>query len=558
MVVASFAEIVSIGAVLPFLGVLSAPDSFLESSYIKPVVALMGISDSRELLLPLTVVFSVAALVSGLMRFTLLWAQTRLSYSIGSDLSVDIYRRTLYQPYSVHLGRNTSVIISGISRKTSLVVEQVLFSSLVIISSSLMLVAISTALVIIDYRIAFSAIIVFGSIYIVVAGFTKKYLSRNSKRVSVEQDQVIKALQEGLGGIRDVLIDGTQEAYSKIYRDSDVPLRRGLGNIQIISVSPRYFIEVLGMVLIAFMALTLTKESNGIVGAIPVLGAFALGVIRLLPIVQQVYQSFSQIRGGESSLADVVGLLEQPMPKTTSIVKPLPLSFHNSIVLQDVFFRYSIDLPWVLKGVSFRITRGSRVGFIGTTGSGKSTFLDILMGLLTPVSGSLLVDDVRIDSSNFRSWQAHIAHVPQTIFLSDSTIAENIAFGVSKSEIDYERVKVACAMAHIDEVIEGWELKYEMPVGERGVRLSGGQRQRIGLARALYKESKVIVLDEATSALDNITEENVMDAISNISDDVTILIVAHRLTTLRRCDFIVDLQNGTLNRVGAYADIVNV
>lgn len=558
MLIASFAEILSIGAVLPFLGVISAPDTFLENSYVKPFANFMGISNSRELLLPFTLAFSVAALLSGFMRFTLLWVQTRMSNSVGSDLSADMYRKTLYQPYATHLERNSSVIISGISRKAGIVVEQVLFPSLIIISASLMLIAISATLIIIDYRIALSAIAIFGLIYSVVAKFTRSQLFRNSKRVSVEQNQVIKLLQEGLGGIRDVLINGTQEAYSNIYKDSDVSLRRGLGNIQIISVSPRYFIEVLGMVLLASVALTLVEESNGIVVAIPILGSFALGVIRLLPVVQQIYQSVSQIRGSETSLIDVLELLEQPLPNMTSIVKPLPVTFDKSIVLQDISFRYSKDLPWVLRGVNFTIPKGSKVGLIGTTGSGKSTLLDIFMALLVPTSGSFLVDDIKINSSNFRNWQTQIAHVPQTIFLSDSTIAENIAFGVPRSEINYDQVMLACAMAKIDATIESWDLKYETIVGERGVRLSGGQRQRIGIARALYKQAKVIVLDEATSALDNSTEENIMEKISTISNDVTMVIVAHRLTTLRYCDFIIDLQNGEINRMGTYNEIVNL
>lgn len=556
MVLASFAEILSIGAVLPFLGVLSDPDSFLTNPYMIPVIEFLGISNSTELLLPLTATFSLLALFSGSVRLTLLWAQTRLSHSIGSDLSVSIYRRTLYQPYSIHLDRNTSVVIAGISRKTSLVVEQVLFPALLIMSSSLTLTAISAALVMIDFRIAFSAIIIFGVLYLIAATLTRKHLSRYSKRISIEQDQTIKALQEGLGGIRDVLIDGTQEAYTRVYRRADIPLRRALGNIQIVSVSPRYLIEVLGMILIAIMALTLTVESNGLVGAIPTLGAFALGVIRLLPIVQQVYQSVSLIRGGEASLLDVVGLLEQPLPKMALKEEPLPLTFQEGITFKDITFRYSEEFPMVLKGISFSIPKGSKVGVLGTTGSGKSTLLDILMGLLTPLGGSFLVDDVQIDRSNYRSWQAHIAHVPQSIFLSDSTIAENIAFGVSESEIDYERVKSACARAQIHDDIESWDLKYETPVGERGIRISGGQRQRIGIARALYKEATMIVLDEATSALDNSTEESVMEMISSIAADVTVVIVAHRLTTLRCCDFVVDLNDGLVSRRGSYADII--
>ena len=279
-------------------------------------------------------------------------------------------------------------MIAGISRKTSLVVEQVLFPALLIMSSTLTLAAISTALVIIDFRVALSAFIIFGAMYGIAASFTRQHLSRYSKRISVEQDQTIKALQEGLGGIRDVLIDGAQEAYTQTYSKADIPLRRALGNIQIVSVSPRYLIEVLGMILIAIMALALSVESNGLVGAIPTLGAFALGVIRLMPIVQQVYQSISLIRGGdEASVLDVVGLLEQPLPEELSKDEPLPLAFQKGISFENVFFRYAEDLPMVLKGVSFNIPKGSKVGVIGATGSGKSTVLDILMGLLAPVEG---------------------------------------------------------------------------------------------------------------------------------------------------------------------------
>lgn len=558
MIATSFAEIVSIGAVLPFLGVLSAPDSFLENSYVKPVATLLGLSNSRDLLLTLTIAFSLASLVAGLMRFTLLWVQTRLSHSIGTDLRVDIYRRTLYQPYSVHLGRNTSEIISGISQKTSLVVEQVLFPLMIILSATLMLVSVSTVLVTIDYRVAFLGIIVFGLLYTAVSAFMKKRLAQNSKHISIGQDRSIKALQEGLGGIKDVLINGTQEPYIKVFKEADVDLRRGLTNVQIISVSPRYFVEVTGMIAIAFMALTLAKESNGIGNAIPVLGAFALGLVRLLPVIQQIYQSLSQIRGAEACMVDVIGLLEQPLPTANLTDDRLALSFQSDIVLRGVEFHYSPKFPLVLKGVNLRIPKGARVGVIGTTGSGKSTLVNILMGLLTPTQGTFFVDDVKIDRSNYRNWQANIAHVPQTIFLSDNTIAENIAFGVERSEIDYKRIRDACAMAQIDELIESWELKYETYVGERGVRLSGGQLQRVGIARALYKKSKFIVLDEATSALDNITEENVMNSISYISDDITLLIVAHRLNTLTRCDFIIDLCDGTINRIGTYSDIVKV
>ena len=226
--------------------------------------------------------------------------------------------------------------------------------------------------------------------------------------------------------------------------------------------------------------------------------------------------------------------------------------------MSNLTFRYEQDAPWVFQdGVSLSIPKGSRTGFIGATGSGKSTLLDIIMALLTPTSGNLAIDGVRIDEQNFRGWQGHLAHVPQAIFLSDTTIAENIAFGVPVEDIDYVRVREAAQKAQIAQTIDSWSDQYDTIVGERGIRLSGGQRQRIGIARALYKQADVIVFDEATSALDNNTERTVMEAIENLDDELTVIIVAHRLTTLKNCTQIVELDDGKIKRIGSYKDIVD-
>jgi ATP-binding cassette subfamily B protein len=224
--------------------------------------------------------------------------------------------------------------------------------------------------------------------------------------------------------------------------------------------------------------------------------------------------------------------------------------------LRQLGFRYAPQGPWVLQRLNLTISKGSRIGLIGATGSGKSTLIDIVMGLLEPTSGSLAVDDVVITEKNQRAWQAHIAHVPQAIFLADTTIAENIAFGVPIGQIDFSRVREAAQKAQIDQTIESWEKQYNTLVGERGIRLSGGQRQRIGIARALYKQAKVIIFDEATSALDNNTEGAVMQAIENLRDELTVVIVAHRLTTLKDCNKIVELNDGCVKRIGTYLEII--
>ncbi len=557
MIAASFAEVLSIGAVLPFLGALTAPDRIFLHPMAQPVISALSLTEPEQILLPFTIIFGFTALCSGIMRLALLWAQTRLSHAIGADFSISIYRRTLYQPYSVHLSRNSSEVIAGISSKANNVVYSTILPILHILSSFIILIFILFALVSIEPMMAFTAFSGFGTIYLIVVLATKKALKRDSERVSEESNKVIKALQEGLGGIRDVLIDGTQATYCDIFRNADIPLRRATANILIISGSPRYGIEALGMMLIAALAYSLAGSPSGIVNAIPVLGALALGAQRLLPVLQLAYSGWSSLRGSQASLSDALDLLDQQLPVDVDTPLLSPMTFKRNISLNNLTFKYTKDTPWILKdGLDLIIPKGSRTGFIGPTGSGKSTLLDIIMGLLQPTNGSLAVDDVKITMQNHRSWQSHIAHVPQSIFLTDTSIAENIAFGVAPEKIDYDRLHEAASRAQIAQTINSWGKKYDTLVGERGVRLSGGQRQRIGIARALYKQADVIVFDEATSALDNNTEQAVMQSIDNLDDELTVIIVAHRLTTLKSCSQIVVLEDGRIEQIGTYKNVI--
>lgn len=557
MVVTSFAEIVSIGTVLPFLTVLTSPDRIFGHPAAQPLIQALSIKSAGQLLLPLTIVFGLAALAAGVMRLLLLWATTRLSFATGSDFSIGIYRRTLYQPYAVHISRNSSEVINGITNKASGVIHNIVMPTLTLISASIMLVAIILTLLYVDPVVALIAFGGFGLIYAFVIILTRNRLAIDSQRVAHDSTQVIKSLQEGLGGIRDVLLDGSQPVYCEIYRNAECSMRRAQCSILFISASPRYAMEALGMLLICALAYMLVQQADGISRAIPVLGTLVLGAQRMLPVLQQAYGAWSSIQGGQSSLQDTLELLDQPFPDYVEkpVAKPLP--FKHQISLKQLSFRYNPQTPWVLKKIDLTIIRGSRVGFIGTTGSGKSTLMDIVMGLLQPTEGVIEVDGQPITINNLRSWQVHIAHVPQTIFLADSTIEENIAFGVPKDQIDHERVRQAAQQAQIADIIEAWPKQYQTFVGERGIRLSGGQRQRIGIARALYKQADVIIFDEATSALDSKTEQAVMKAIEGLDKDLTILIIAHRLSTLKNCTYLVELSNGEIKRTGTYQDIVN-
>lgn len=555
-VLASFAEVLSIGAVLPFLGALTAPERVYDHPAAQPFIRALDLSSPSQLVLPLAISFGVAAIVAGAMRLSLLWVSTRLTFATGADLSISIYRRTLYQPYAVHVARNSSEVINGISVKTTSVIYGVIVPILTLISASIMLMAILVALLSVDPIVAISAFVGFGVIYAMIIRQTRQKLMKSGQSIARESTQVVRAMQEGLGGIRDILIDGSQATYSEIYRQADLALRRAQDSSQFISQSPRYAMEALGMLLIAVLAYALNQQAGGSMRAIPVLGALALGAQRLLPVLQQAYASWSSIQSSHASLQDALDLLDQPLPEHVDLPQAQPMDYLHQISLNNLSFCYGPQAPWVLRQVSLDIVKGSRVGFVGTTGSGKSTLLDIIMGLLQPTEGHLAIDGVPVTVQNLRAWQAHIAHVPQSIFLADATVAENIAFGVPFELIDLERVRQAASKAQIATTIESWDEQYQTRVGERGVRLSGGQRQRIGIARALYKQADIIVFDEATSALDNDTERAVMHAIEGLGNELTIFMVAHRLTTLSNCTRVIELSDGRIQRIGTYAEIV--
>jgi ATP-binding cassette subfamily B protein len=555
IVVGALAEIISLGAVLPFLGALVAPDRMLKQTSVATIAHAWGIDSADQLILPLTVAFASAALMAGAVRMLLLWGSTRLAYATGADFSINVYRRTLYQPDRAQVVRNSSEVISGIVSNVGDTVN-VLNQLLTLISSILVVVAITLALVAIDPVVATVATFGFGGSYGLITRIYRRRLRHNGQRVAAEHIQVIKALQEGLGGIRDVLLDGTQPVYCDTYRRADQSLRRAQGNNTFIGGSPRYAMEALGMVLIAALAYGISRQPGGAGAALPVLGTLALGAQRLLPALQQGYGAWTIIAGSQAAVARTVELLDQPLPAEALLPAPTPLPFRESVRFNAVRFRYTSEGPWVLDGFNFTIQKGARVGFVGSTGSGKSTALDLLMGLLMPTEGELLVDGELVTGSRVRAWQRTIAHVPQTIYLADAPLAENIAFGVPRECIDLERVRRAARQAQIADFIEGRPEGYNASIGERGVRLSGGQRQRIGIARALYKQAGVLVFDEATSALDAATEQSVMDAIEGLDRDLTIVLIAHRLSTVRRCDTIVQLENGRAVAQGTYEQLL--
>ena len=548
MVLSSLMEVMSIGSILPFLGALASPARVFDSPVMAPFIRLMNINSPDQLLLPLTITFIALVSISNITRACFLWLSTKLSFATGADLSVRMYRQTLHQSYSALCSRNTSAVINDIAVKGNEVIYNILYPALTLISSAITLAATLCLFLALNPTITIAIFGGFGILYLAVVRFTQKRLVGDGKIIARQHGQIIKVLQEGLGGIRDVLLDGTQDLHIRKFEEVDSPLRKAQGVHAFIAQAPRYGIEGLGMIFIALLAYYLSIQPEGIMGAIPLLGLLAIGAQRFLPVMQQAFGSWTLIKGHQTTLSDVLTVLDLPVNDVIhSNFKKMPFKF--SINIRALNFCYREGSAYVLHDINLEIKKGSRVGFMGTTGSGKSTLIDLLMGLLEPTSGVLEVDGISIWPDNQRSWQDNIAHVPQNIFLSDSTIEENIAFGVAKEEINYELVRQVAIQAQIAETIEGFDGKYKTLVGERGVRLSGGQRQRIGIARALYKKANIIIFDEATSALDGETESAVMQAIDNLSADLTVIIIAHRISTLSNCSQIIELSEGRVKNI---------
>lgn len=552
MFISGLAELVSLGAVLPFLLVLSNPERLWRQPLIQPLIKALNYTEASQLLPLATLGFVLATVLAALVRLFNLWLNLRMAAIIGSDLSCKAYQRTLYQPYKVHLQQNSSTVISTIITQTAATVSA-LKAFLQVVTSVIVASGLLLGLVFIDAQMALSAVALFGASYGFLVLLTRQRLRLNGERIAVAVAQQAKALQEGLAAIRDVLLDNNQNTYVQIYQKADRPQKLFMANTHFLGAFPRFVIEALGIVGLSLIGFLIVSQRGTAVAIIPVLGVFALGAQRLLPALQHIYSGWAALKGYNAAIESVLVLLDQHT-SLALVDKFEPLSLQRHLRLDDVGFSYGSKSRKVLKGINLDIRKGERIGLIGATGSGKSTLVDLLMGLLDPTCGCVMVDGKDLHDPKYpdrlKAWQASIAHVPQNIYLADSSIAENIAFGVPSHEIDFNRVRQAAKKAQISSFIEDQPQGYEGFVGERGIRLSGGQRQRIGIARALYKKATFLVLDEATSALDIDTEDAVMEAVEGLSDELTIIMIAHRLTTVQRCDRVIRLSQGLVSACG--------
>lgn len=555
-VVVSFFEVLSIGAILPFLGVIASPDKVLSNSLFREAMQFFGMNSLGKLIFFIAILFGILVIITASLRTLLLWLQTKVSFETGSDISVEAYYRSLSQPYLFHTSKNTSELITGITTKAGGIVGNTLFPALVIISSSLVLISILGVLMYVSLSIALSALFIFALIYFLVAKSTKSTLANYSKQLNNDNNIKLKSLQEGFGGIRDVLLESSQTIRVNQFEKIERRIQIALSNMHIISTAPKYVIEAVGMIFIVTVIAYQVYKEVGIDEWIPVLALFALAAQRILPLLQQIYAGWSSIKGGVDSAQDVLRLLDLEILIPPSSSQDEHLQFQKKIRIENVTFSYQVGGSNILKNISFTFEKGKRYGIIGETGSGKSTFVDLIMGVISPSAGDIYVDNVKITYESSARWMKRVAHVPQHVFLLDASIAENIALGVVAEKIDIDRLNLAIKGAQLTGVLANMPNGYNTSIGERGIRLSGGQQQRIGIARALYRNADFLVFDEATSALDSSTETAIMSAIDSLASDLTIVIIAHRLSTLKGCDSIIELKNGSIAKVAKYKEII--
>ena len=542
MFLGAFAELATIGAVVPFLTLLANPTAIDRYSFATDILGWLGAGTPQEKLLTASVLFALIVIASAAIRFELARSTQHFSFDLAHEMLLELQRRFLFQPYAFHVERNSSTLVSALVKAEILVCE-VLISLMQAGIAGFIALFIISALIVVDPLTAIVAASAFMTIYLLASVITRDRLARNSDVISRGFDERLRIVQESLGGIRDVIIDGSQSMYLDLFERENSTLNRARANTGVIASAPRFVIETVGILAIAGIALFESQRQGGFAAALPVLGAIALGAQRLLPLIQQVFNGWSTASGYMSVVGDTVEMLALPMPdKEPSRTTPLPLG--EKLSLEDIEFTYpSRDRP-ALEDIRFEIPAGSAVALVGETGSGKSTLADLIMGLIDPDKGRILIDGVPLSGKNRRRWQSSIAHVPQSIFVADATIAENIALGRHGEPIDISRVLEAAKAAQLHQFITSLPDGYDTFVGERGIRLSGGQRQRLGIARAIYKESAVLVLDEATSALDEVTEAAVMDGLHALPGRRTTIIIAHRLSTIARCDRVVRLHEG--------------
>ena len=544
-----FAEIFSLATVIPFLTVISSPQDLFKINLISNIFNLLGIEKTLDLILFVTFVFCIAVILSSIIKISNIWLASRISALIAIDLSKKCYKNVLNQNYIYFSDNNSSKLINTITINITRTLDAI-YGFMQLLADLIITFCLSFSLLIFNFRVGLILGFSLSILYIIAGNLTKKRLSNNSRYITLSERSQIKSIHEALGLIRYIIIDQSKETFLNYYSASDKKIKLKLAENNFLPLIPKYLIEGIAIILFGLVALSLGFGNGFDQKNILILGTFALGAQRLLPSINRIFASWASITSNMFAIESVLELLflENNNINIKDKRKKYKFRFNEKIKLNSVYFSYFKNDIYTLKNINLLIPKSKKIAIIGRNGSGKSTLSDILLGLLRPSKGELIIDSKIIDfsKSEINGWRSIIAHVPQSIYIADSTFFENIAIGIPLEFINKKEVIEAAKKAKLHDFIISRRSGYDEILGEGGVKLSGGQRQKIAIARAFYKKSKVIIFDEATSAIDKNAEDSLMSSLSLISKDITIIMITHKLNLIKDFDYVYKLRGGEI------------
>lgn len=550
-------ETAGVASIMPFLTVLGNPETVKTNPVLATLYDTLGFEHTQSFLIALAAGAFALILFSAVFRIATHYVMNRFIEMRRHSVSARLLETYLRQPYAYFLDRNSGDMAKSILSEVDQLVLNVFRPGIQAIAYAIVAITLVTLLVILDPLLAVTVAIVIGGLYTLIFGVVRKLLGRIGRDRVIANKERFTTASEALGGIKDIKLLGREFAYLSRFQPVSTRFARHMATNQTLAQAPKFLVESIAVGGVLAITIFLMATMGGIGEILPVLGLYAFAGYKLLPAAQHVYQGATKLRFGAGAVHEIQADLQrrEALAEIRGTTPP-PLTLNHAVTLRNVSYRYPNAEVSALHDVDFTITVGSSVGIVGGTGAGKTTLVDLILGLLPPTHGHILVDDAPITEINRRAWQQTLGYVPQYIYLTDSSIAENIALGIPSAHIDIEQVKRSARMAQLhDFVTHEMPHQYDTVVGERGVRLSGGQRQRIGIARALYHDPSVLVFDEATSALDSVTEMAVMEAIEALHHRKTVILIAHRLSTVRHCDQLIFLNHGRIAAQGTFMDI---
>lgn len=546
--ITAIAELLALLSAIPFLSALNNSENLADNNVLLILAKVLSLKSPDDFILISALLFGTATLISAFLKLLTLSSSIRLAAIIGSEISVEAFKRVLSQPYLQHLKTNSSSTITVIMGQIASTVTS-MRSLLQLFCTALSCILLLIGLFYVNILVTLLSLFSITICYAIIAIYSANTVKTNGKKIAFYKQIRLKSLQEAIGSIKSVILESKQGFYLSQYKTSDLSQRVRMSDNLFVSQFPKILIEALVLVTIALVTGLSVSRGQLSDSFLPTLGVFVLGFQKLLPFMQKIYNSWTLLNASQHDVICVLQMLESSAVFPTFRHEILHLDFNN-IVLKNVSFSYSSSEKNILNNINLTITRGECIGIVGKTGSGKSTLIDLIMGLLEPSSGNIYVNEQDIFCDEhaliLHQWRNLVAHVPQSIYLSDQSVAANIAFGLNENEVNLNQARLAAKLSCIDQYINSLPNKFNTLVGERGVNLSGGQLQRIGIARAMYKNKNVLILDEATSALDVNTEANVIKSLLSFNSNPTIIMIAHRLGTLKNCSRVITLDSGTI------------